>query len=184
MNITKNFFAQLKVQKIMPIIHSKNFHNDVKKIETIMTDNKNIKLIEITLRESESYQNAIKLVKYFPKIKFGLGSILKLETFNKIDKEKFSFFVSPSTIIEIVIKMPLNYIPGAETISEFNYLYNLGYKVIKFFPATLNDGCKKLKSIETIYKDLYIIPTGGINKKNMNDFLDLSNVICVGMSNV
>ena len=126
----------------------------------------------------------IKLVKYFPKIKFGLGSILKLESFNNIDKKKFNFFVSPSTISEIVTKMPQNYIPGAETISEFNYLYNLGYKVIKFFPATLNDGCKKLKSIETIYKDLYFIPTGGINKKNMNDFLDLNNVICVGMTSI
>ena len=68
MNVTKNFFTQLKIQKIVPIIHSKNFHNDVKKIESIITDYKNIKLIEITLRESESYKNAIKLVKYFPKI--------------------------------------------------------------------------------------------------------------------
>ena len=40
------------------------------------------------------------------------------------------------------------------------------------------------KIAETIYKDLYFIPTGGINKKNMNDFLDLNNVICVGMTNV
>ena len=184
MNVTKTYFAQLKIQKIIPIINSKNFHNDVKKIESIITNYKDIKLIEITLRESESYQNAIKLVEYFPKIKFGLGSILKLETYNTIDKQKFNFFVSPSTIKEIVIKKPINYIPGAETISEFNYLYNLGYKVIKFFPATLNDGCKKLKAIETIYKDLYFIPTGGISRKNMNDFLDLNNVICVGMTNV
>ena len=184
MNVTKNYFAQLKIQKIIPIINSKKFNDDVKKIESIITNNKDIKLIEITLRESESYQNAIKLVEYFPKIKFGLGSILKLETYNTIDKQKFNFFVSPSTIKEIVIKKPINYIPGAETISEFNYLYNLGYKVIKFFPATLNDGCKKLKAIETIYKDLYFIPTGGISRKNMNDFLDLNNVICVGMTNV
>ena len=86
MNVTKNYFEQLKIQKIIPIINSKNFNDDVKKIESIITNNKDIKLIEITLRESESYQNAIKLVEYFPKIKFGLGSILKLETYNTIDK--------------------------------------------------------------------------------------------------
>ena len=102
MNVTKNYFEQLKIQKIIPIINSKNFNDDVKKIESIITNNKDIKLIEITLRESESYQNAIKLVEYFPKIKFGLGSILKLETYNTIDKQKFNFFVSPSTIKEIV----------------------------------------------------------------------------------
>ena len=69
MNINKNYFEQLKIKKIIPIINSKNFNDDAKKIESIITNNKDIKLIEITLRESNSYQNAIKLVEYFPKIK-------------------------------------------------------------------------------------------------------------------
>ncbi len=38
MNVTKNFFAQLKIQKIIPIIHSKSVPNDVTKIESIITN--------------------------------------------------------------------------------------------------------------------------------------------------
>ena len=34
-----------------------------------------------------------------------------------------------------------------------------------------------------IYKDLNFIPTGGINKENINTYLELKNVLCVGMSN-
>ena len=77
--------------------------------------------------------------------------------FNILAKKKFNFFVSPSTIKEIVIKKPINYIPGAETISEFNYLYNLGYKVIRFFTTTLYGRCKKLKFIETIFMTTFSI---------------------------
>ena len=63
------------------------------------------------------------------------------------------------------------------------YLYKKGYKIIKFFPANLNGEQKKLKSIENILKDIKFIPTGGVNKNNINKYLDLKNVICVGTSN-
>ena len=54
---------------------------------------------------------------------------------------------------------------------------------MKFFPASLSGGPEKLISIQNIYKKLNFIPTGGINKNNMNNYLQLKNVVCVGMSN-
>ena len=72
---------------------------------------------------------------------------------------------------------------GAETISEFIHLNKKGYKIIKFFPANLNGEEKKLQSIENILKDIKFIPTGGVNKDNINKYLDLKNVLCVGASN-
>ena len=32
-------------------------------------------------------------------------------------------------------------------------------------------------------KDIKFIPTGGVNKDNINKYLDLKNVLCVGTSN-
>ena len=96
----------------------------------------------------------------------------------------FSFFVSPGTIYEMIDSKIDNYIPGAETISEFNYLDNNEINIVKFFPATLSGGNLKLKSIENVYKNLTFIPTGGINKSNINSYIDLKNVLCVGMSNI
>ena len=71
---------------------------------------------------------------------------------------------------------------GGETISEFMYLLDSGYKNIKFFPANLAGGQKKLISIENILKEASFIPTGGINKKNYMDFISLNNVLCFRMS--
>ena len=46
--------------------------------------------------------------------------------------------------------MPQNYIPGAETISEFNYLYNLGYKVIAKIEKIIREEMNSIGSVEIL----------------------------------
>ena len=76
-----------------------------------------------------------------------------------------------------------SYIPGAETVSEFIYLSKKSYEIIKFFPANLNGEDKKLQSIKNIIRNIKFIPTGGVNKNNIDKYLKLKNVLCVGTSN-
>ena len=170
-------------QKILPIINSKIIDDDIHKIETLLEKNNTIQCIEITLREENSYNNALILKEKFPFIHFGLGSILSLEMYQKYIHDNFDFYISPGIVPEVINLGIKNYIPGAETISEFNTLNNKGYKLIKFFPSIISGGPAKLKAIQNIYKDLIFIPTGGINQENIKDFLALDNVVCVGMSN-
>ena len=184
MNIDLELINKLKEQKILPIINSVNFKEDLLKLTSLLDANKKIKIIEITLRESHSLENAIKLKKRFPNLIIGLGSIINKKQYEEVKNYDFSFFVSPGTIYEMIDSKIKNYIPGAETISEFNYLDNNEINIVKFFPATLSGGNLKLKSIENVYKNLTFIPTGGINKSNINSYIDLKNVLCVGMSNI
>jgi len=184
MNIDLEIVNKLKEQKILPIINSVNFKEDLLKLTSLLDANKKIKIIEITLRESHSLENAIELKKRFPSLIIGLGSIINKKQYEEVKNYNFSFFVSPGTIYEMINSKIGNYIPGAETISEFNYLDNNEINIVKFFPATLSGGNLKLKSIENIYKNLAFIPTGGINKSNINSYINLKNVLCVGMSNI
>ena len=184
MNIDLEIVNKLKEQKILPIINSVNFKEDLLKLTSLLDANKKIKIIEITLRESHSLENAIKLKNHFPNLIIGLGSIIDKKQYEEVKNYNFSFFVSPGTIYEMINSKIENYIPGAETISEFNYLDNNEINIVKFFPATLSGGNLKLKSIENIYKNLKFIPTGGINKSNINSYINLKNVLCVGMSNI
>ena len=184
MNIDLEIVNKLKEQKILPIINSVNFKEDLLKLTSLLDANKKIKIIEITLRESQSLENAIELKKRFPSLIIGLGSIINKKQYEEVKNYNFNFFVSPGTIYEMINSKIGNYIPGAETISEFNYLDNNEINIVKFFPATLSGGNLKLKSIENIYKNLAFIPTGGINKSNINSYINLKNVLCVGMSNI
>ena len=123
MNLDKKLFDILHKQKILPLINSKDLDEDIKLIESLINANNNLKIIEITLREKNSLNNAIQLKKKFPELIIGLGTILNIETLRNIQNNNFEFFISPSFIPEIINENIQNYIPGAETISEFNILF-------------------------------------------------------------
>ena len=180
--LNKNLETELHKQQILPILNTTELPEDIKRLEVFLSNNSNIKNIEITLRQENSFEIAKELNKNFTNINFGLGSILSERDYLKGTDAGFHFFVSPGIVTSLVKDKVINYIPGGETISEFMYLLDNGYKNIKFFPANLAGGQKKLVSIENILKEASFIPTGGINHKNYMDFVSLKNVLCVGMS--
>ncbi|MDA9628922.1 hypothetical protein N9S56_00340 [Pelagibacteraceae bacterium] len=180
--LSKNLEIELNKQKILPILNTTELYKDIKRLEVFLSNNFKIKNIEITLRQENSFEIAKQLNKKFTNINFGLGSILSEEDYLKGKDAGFHFFVSPGIVTSLVKNRVINYIPGGETISEFMYLLDNGYKNIKFFPSNLAGDHKKLISIENILKEVSFIPTGGINKKNYMDFITLKNVLCVGMS--
>ena len=173
---------ELKNQEILPVFNTSELTADIKRLEIFLSKNSNIKNIEITLRKYNSLEIAIELKKRFTNIKFGLGSILSREDYAKGFDAGFYFFVSPGIILDLVNTKVKNYIPGGETISEFMFLLNNDYKIIKFFPSNLAGGKDKLMSVENILKEAMFISTGGINLNNYMKFISLKNVLCVGMS--
>jgi 2-dehydro-3-deoxyphosphogluconate aldolase / (4S)-4-hydroxy-2-oxoglutarate aldolase len=180
--LNKNLEIELNKQQILPILNTTELHDDIKRLEVFLSNNSNIKNIEITLRQENSFEIAKELNKNFTNINFGLGSILSEGDYLKGKDAGFHFFVSPGIVTSLVKNKIINYIPGGETISEFMYLLDNGYKNIKFFPSNVAGGQKKLVSIKNILKEASFIPTGGINQKNYMDFISLKNVLCVGMS--
>jgi len=184
MNLNINLIKKLKKQKILPIINSINFKNDFLLLTTLLNSNKNIEVIEIALREEDSLKNAIKLKDQFPNLIIGLGSIFNKKQYEEVKKFNFNFIVSPGINKDLINLGLKNYIPGAETITEFNYLSNNNINIIKFFPAVISGGISKLQLIENIYKNLLFIPTGGININNIQYFLNLKNVLCVSTSKI
>ena len=176
------FKEELRIQQILPVFNTTDLAFDTKRLEIFLSKNSQIKNIEITLRKYNSLEIAIELKKRFTNINFGLGSILSLKDYEMGSNEGFCFFVSPGIILDLVNLKVKNYIPGGESISEFMFLLNNDYKIIKFFPSNLAGGKNKLISVESILKDAMFIPTGGINLKNYMDFISLKNVLCVGMS--
>ena len=180
--LSKNLETELNKQQILPILNTTELHGDIKRLEVFLLNNSNIKNIEITLRQENSFEIAKEINKSFTNINFGLGSILSERDYLKGKDAGFHFFVSPGIVTSLVKNKVTNYIPGGETISEFIYLLDSGYKNIKFFPSNLAGGKKKLVAIESILKEASFIPTGGIDKKNFIDYISLKNVLCVGMS--
>ena len=58
----------------------------------------------------------------------------------------------------------------------------LGLKVVKFFPAEPSGGLNMIKAVAAAYVDLKFMPTGGINAKNVRDYLAYNKIIACGGS--
>ena len=74
--LNKNLEIQLNKQQILPILNTTELHDDINRLEVLLSNNSNIKNIEITLRQDNSFEIAKELNKNFSNINFGLGPIL------------------------------------------------------------------------------------------------------------
>lgn len=61
-------------------------------------------------------------------------------------------------------------------------LLELGYDMLKFFPAEAAGGAPALKAIGAPLAQITFCPTGGVSPANARDYLSLPNVVCAGGS--
>ena len=71
-------------------------------------------------------------------------------------------------------------LPGAATVSEAMALAELGFHVLKFFPAEASGGTTWLRNVAPVLPGLSFCPTGGLNAGNFTAYLAEANVITTG----
>ncbi|MBD3800651.1 MAG: bifunctional 4-hydroxy-2-oxoglutarate aldolase/2-dehydro-3-deoxy-phosphogluconate aldolase, partial [Campylobacterales bacterium] len=96
---------------------------------------------------------------------------------------RFSFSpgISPE-LLSASAQEGITFIPGVATASELMAAINAGISGCKLFPATAVGGVELLKGFAGPFPEMRFCPTGGVSLANMNDFLSLPNVSCVGGS--
>lgn len=144
-----------------------------------------ISIMEITLRTKEGLKAIEQIAKELPDICVGSGTVCTVEDYknsvNSGAKFAFSPGISPSLINEYK-KYDIPFIPGVSSASEVMIAKENNLLHCKLFPASLVGGVPMLKAFSGPFGDVKFCPTGGINLDNMNDFLALNNVLCVGGS--
>ena len=59
---------------------------------------------------------------------------------------------------------------------------DMGITTVKFFPANVYGGLKALKALSAPFPQVKFIPTGGVNRENLDEFLAFDKVAAVGGS--
>ena len=72
--------------------------------------------------------------------------------------------------------------PGIATPTDLELALEHGLNVVKFYPAEAFGGVRTLKAFSGPYGEVRFIPTGGINSRNLVDYLQLPNVLACGGS--
>lgn len=141
-------------------------------------------VLEVTLRTAA----ALDVIREMATVAGGIVGAGTLLTPKDVEDAKAAgalFGVSPGAtdlILDACEANDLPLLPGVATASEAMRLLERGYTVQKFFPAEANGGAPALKAIGSPIPQVSFCPTGGVSLKNANDYLSLSNTLCVGGS--
>ncbi|NOX15156.1 MAG: bifunctional 4-hydroxy-2-oxoglutarate aldolase/2-dehydro-3-deoxy-phosphogluconate aldolase [Epsilonproteobacteria bacterium] len=178
-----NTLEIMKISPIIPVIAIED-ENDALPLANALIEG-GINIMEITLRTDVALK-AIELIsKKLPQMNVGVGTVC-----NEIDLENSinvgaNFIFSPGINDELIQgckRYNIPFIPGVSSATEVMFARNKGIKQCKLFPAISSGGIKHLKALAGPFHNTYFCPTGGINKDNFKDFLNLKNVLCVGGS--
>ena len=166
--------------KIIPIIKSKS---DLGKIRF------SPKIIEYVLRENYCKEDIcdIQEVENGYNFVLSVGTITSKDEISYCLENNIKIFFSPhldKKLVNYCFDNNAIMIPGVFTATEIMDAYNMGIKVVKFFPYNFFYNTNCLKSFLNVFNklDLKFIVTGGVNKENYKDILSLKNVIYVGSS--
>ena len=142
-------------------------------------------VLEITLRTGVAIEAIREMVRNVPGAVIGAGTVLTPEQGAAAMSNGARFLVSPGMtprLIDAANAWPVPFLPGVATASEAMSLGDMGYRVLKFFPAEPAGGTAALKALGAPLSDLTFCPTGGISAANAASYLALPNVAAVGGS--
>ncbi len=144
-----------------------------------------VDVMEITFRTTAAAQSIRAVGAGCPDMLVGAGTIITLEQCQLAVEMGAKFIVSPGFDEEVVswcVEHHVPVFPGCVTPTEITAAMKLGLQVVKFFPANVYGGLAALKALSGPFSTMKFIPTGGINTKNIRQFLDEPFIHAVGGS--
>jgi 2-dehydro-3-deoxyphosphogluconate aldolase/(4S)-4-hydroxy-2-oxoglutarate aldolase len=144
-----------------------------------------VKVLEITLRTPAGIGAIERASQLADDIVVGVGTITRPEHCEQAKKAGAQFGVSPGLTKDMhkaAQDAGLPLLPGVMTPTDIIVALELGYEIVKFFPAQQAGGVPMLQAFHGPFPTLKFCPTGGITAESAPNFLALPNVVCVGGS--
>ncbi len=142
-------------------------------------------IIEVTFRTQAAESVIKRIVKDFPQMLIGAGTVLTIDQARTAIDAGARFIVSPgfsSKVVEFCLSNSIPIIPGIATPTEIQYAIEYNLEVVKFFPAEASGGIEYLKAIAAPFKKIQFIPAGSIEESNLLSYLRFPRVLACGGS--
>ena len=171
------------MENFIPVVVIK----DLAETDSILTALKGVGIncAEITFRTACAAEAIAYAVKKYPDMEIGAGTVINAEQCEKALAAGARFIVSPGlseAVAKICSEKNIPYYPGCVTPTEIMAALELGITTVKFFPAGLYGGLKALKALSGPFPRVRFIPTGGIDRSNLDEYLAFDKVAAVGGS--
>lgn len=174
---------RLRALKIVPVIALDNAA-DAKALGKALQAG-GIPAAEITFR-SAAAEESIKILRdTYPDMLIAAGTVLNAAQVKAAKQAGADFIVSPGfnpNTVKACQDADILITPGVNNPMSIEAALEMGLSTLKFFPAETSGGVAMLKALLAPYAMLNIMPTGGINAKNIRDYLAIQNVVACGGS--
>ena len=182
MNIT-TLTEKLRTIKIVPVIALDNAADAVPLGAALRKSG--IPVAEITFRSPAAAEAIRRLRDADPDILIAAGTVLNAAQAKAAQQAGADFIVSPGfnpNTVKACQDMDIPITPGINNPTAIEAALEHGIDTVKYFPAEASGGIPMLKALLAPYAMLKIMPTGGINAKNIRDYLAIKNVVACGGS--
>ena len=173
----------LKQSPVVPVIVIEHLEHAVPLAQALVDGG--LPVLEVTLRSDVAMQAIHEISQAVTGAIVGVGTVTRPEQFEQSIEAGARFAVSPGLTDALLVasrNVDLPFLPGVFTPSEVMRAHEQGFNALKLFPAQQAGGIGMLKAMQGPLPGMKFCPTGGIGADNFIDFLQLSNVACVGGS--
>ena len=171
------------MEKFVPVVVIKEL-SETDKILTALKNN-GINTAEITFRTACAAEAIEYACKNYPEMSIGAGTVINAEQCEAALAAGAQFIVSPGlsvAVANICNERNIPYYPGCVTPTEIMQALELGITTVKFFPANVYGGLKALKALAAPFPQVKFIPTGGVDRSNIDEFLAFDKIAAIGGS--
>ena len=171
------------MDKCIPVVVIKELSETDKILSALKKSG--INCAEITFRTACAAEAIAYAVKNYPDMNVGAGTVINAEQCEATLAAGAKFIVSPGlsvAVAKICKERNIPYYPGCVTPTEIMQALELGITIVKFFPANVYGGLKAMKALVAPFPQIKFIPTGGVNRENIDEFLAWEKIYAVGGS--
>ncbi|GLO66879.1 bifunctional 4-hydroxy-2-oxoglutarate aldolase/2-dehydro-3-deoxy-phosphogluconate aldolase [Oceanobacillus kimchii] len=167
-----DILKRVETEKLIAIIRGYNTNETIKIAKALYEGG--IRLLEVTLNSDNALDTIGALHSHLEKdVLIGAGTVLDSESAVLAIKAGAKFIISPTLDVE-TIKATKRYgvisIPAAFTPTEILTAVEAGADIVKVFPAS-SLGPNYVKDIHGPLPHIKLLPTGGVNVENVNEFI-------------
>ena len=171
-----------RIQKlgIVPVVRANSADEAVEYCKGLIDGG--IDTLEVTFTIPNAIEVFQRLQKELPEdTLIGAGTVLDPTTARLARMKGAKFVVSPSfdkEVAKLCNRYNSPYMPGCITPADMLTAYEYGVDIIKLFPGSLT-GPSYVKAVHGPYPHFQIMPTGGVNLDNVQDWFK-AGVVAVG----
>lgn len=171
------------MEKLIPVVVIR----EVSETDTILSALKanGMNCAEITFRTACAKEAIEYACKNYPEMSIGAGTVINDEQCEAAIRAGAQFIVSPGLSASVARRCKesrIPYYPGCVTSTEIMQALELGITTVKFFPANLYGGLQALKALSAPFPQVKFIPTGGVNRGNIDAYLAFDKIAAIGGS--